>query len=162
MPIVLLDTPGGSFWQSALDFIKTQLEDNHYILPADMKLMRLVYSTDEAVDEIKRFYSNYHSSRWLKSKFVIRMHHALSEQALAHMQETFADLCVNEGFHQHGYQGEEHDEAQFSHLTRLAFTFTGRNQGRLRELVDYINSPENWSKPSGEQQSAHQREPLNA
>ena len=78
------------------------------------------------------------------------------------MQETFADLCVNEAFHQHGYQGEEHDEAQFSHLTRLAFTFTGRNQGRLRELVDYINSPENWSKPSGEQQSAHQREPLNA
>ncbi len=162
VPIVLLDTPGGSFWQSALDFIKTQLEDNHYILPADMKLMRLVYSTDEAVDEIKRFYSNYHSSRWLKSKFVIRMHHALGEQALAHMQETFADLCVSEGFHQHGYQGEEHDEAQFSHLTRLAFTFTGRNQGRLRELVDYINSPENWSKPSGEQQSAHQREPLNA
>ncbi|MDO7927813.1 LOG family protein [Pseudomonas sp. KFB-139] len=143
VPIVLLDTPGGNFWQSALDFIKNQLEANHYILPADMKLMRLVYSTDEAVEEINRFYSNFHSSRWLKNKFVIRMHHPLNEQALAHIQKAFADICSSEDFHQHTYQGEEHDEAQFSDLTRLAFSFTGRNQGRLRELIDYINLPEN-------------------
>ncbi|WP_237750713.1 hypothetical protein, partial [Pseudomonas aeruginosa] len=29
-------------------------------------------------------------------------------------------------------------------LTRLAFVFNGRDQGRLRELLDYINLPENW------------------
>ncbi|MCV4287304.1 LOG family protein [Pseudomonas capsici] len=143
VPVVLLDTPGGNFWQSALDFIRSQLEDNRYILPADMKLMRLVYSTDEAVEEINRFYSNFHSSRWLKNKFVIRMHHPLTGQALAHIRKAFADICSSEDFHQHGYQGEEHDEAQFSDLTRLAFSFAGRNQGRLRELIDYINQPEN-------------------
>ncbi|MDF2641481.1 MAG: decarboxylase family protein [Pseudomonas sp.] len=152
VPIVLLDHPGANFWQSALDFIKHQLEDNHYILPADMKLMRLVYSAEEAVQEINQFYSNYHSSRWLKNQFVIRMHHPLSEQALAHIQEAFADLCLSENFHQHRYQGEEHDDAQFSHLTRLAFTFTGRNQGRLRELVDFINLAENRAT-AGEHQS---------
>ncbi|KPX67306.1 Decarboxylase protein [Pseudomonas syringae pv. lapsa] len=159
VPVVLLDTPGGSFWQGALDFIKHQLQDNHYILPADMKLMRLVYSADEAVEEINRFYANFHSSRWLKNKFVIRMHHALNEQALEHMQEAFADLCINENFHQHSYQGEEHDEAQFSHLTRLAFTFTGRNQGRLRELVDYINQQENWEDASATRDAARNRTP---
>ena len=143
VPIVLLDNHGGTFWQSALDFIKSQLEDNRYILPADMKLMRLVYSADEAVQEINQFYHNYHSSRWLKNQFVIRMHRPLTEQALSQVRETFADLCVSEDFHQHRYEGEEHDEAQFSHLTCLAFTFTGRNQGRLRELVDYINLEEN-------------------
>ncbi|CAM3071094.1 Rossman fold protein, TIGR00730 family [Pseudomonas floridensis] len=162
VPIVLLDTPGGSFWQSALDFIKTQLQDNHYILPADMKLMRLVYSPDEAVEEISQFYRNYHSSRWLKNTFVIRMHHPLSEQALHHLQDAFADLCLSENFQQHGYQGEEHDEAQYSHLKRLAFTFTGRNQGRLRELVDYINLPKNWLAPSNEEQAAQARKPLKA
>lgn len=143
VPIVLLDNHGGTFWQSALDFIKSELEDNRYILPADMKLMRLVYSAEEAVQEINQFYSNYHSSRWLKNQFVIRMHRPLTDQALAQVRETFADLCTSEDFHQHRYEGEEHDEAQFSHLTRLAFTFTGRNQGRLRELVDYINLEEN-------------------
>ncbi|HEX8594715.1 MAG TPA: TIGR00730 family Rossman fold protein [Pseudomonas sp.] len=155
VPIVLLDAPGGSFWQSALDFIKAQLEANHYILPNDMKLLRLVYSAEEAVIEINQFYNNFHSSRWLKNKFVIRMHHAVSETAMEYMQDAFADLRLAEGFHQHGYAGEEHDEAQFSHLTRLAFTFTGRNYGRLRELVDFINQPENWA--STETQPQRQR-----
>jgi len=159
VPIVLLDVPGGRFWQSALDFIQNQLEDNHYILPADMKLLRLVYSSDEAVEEINRFYSNFHSSRWLKNQFVIRMHHPLSESALEHMREAFADLRLSDDFHQHTYAGEEHDEAQFSHLNRLAFAFNGRSNGRLRELVDYINLPENWATRS-QQPLSNSLEPL--
>jgi len=148
VPVVLLDTPGGNFWQSAIDFIRNQLEDNRYILPNDLKLVRLVYSADEAVAQINQFYSNFHSSRWLKNQFVIRMNHPLNEQALAQLDTSFADLCVSGGFQQHGYAGEEHDEAQFSHLSRLAFHCTARDQGRLRELVDFINQPENWSKPT--------------
>ena len=144
VPIVLLDSPGGTFWQGALDFIKDELETNRYILPTDMSLLKLVYSADDAVAQINQFYSNFHSSRWLKDTFVIRMHHALSEQALNHMQENFADLRLSEGFHQHGNQ-EPHDEEQFSQLTRLAFKFNGRTHGRLRELVDYINLEENWA-----------------
>ena len=145
VPVVLLDAPGGSFWQDALDFISKQLEANRYILPSDLKLLRLFYSAEEAVEEINRFYDNFHSSRWLKNQFVIRMHHPLNEQALRHVQETFADLCLSGEFHQHAYLGEEHDEAQFSHLTRLAFTFNGRDHGRLRELVDFINVPDHWT-----------------
>ncbi|MEB2652063.1 TIGR00730 family Rossman fold protein [Pseudomonas siliginis] len=160
VPVVLLDVPGGTFWQGALDFIRNQLEENRYILPTDMKLMRLVYSVEEAVEEINQFYSNFHSSRWLKRQFVIRMNHKLSDQALARMQEEFADLCLSDQFHQHAYSGEEHDDAQFSHLARLAFAFNGRTHGRLRELVDFINLPENWadSKPPTAQRS---REPFN-
>ncbi|HEY0289890.1 MAG TPA: TIGR00730 family Rossman fold protein [Pseudomonas sp.] len=159
VPIVLLDAPGGTFWQSALNFIKDELEGNHYILATDMNLLKLVYSADEAVEEINQFYSNFHSSRWLKNKFVIRMRHALSEAAMTHIQDAFADLRLNEDFHQHAYLGEEHDDAQFSHLTRLAFSFNGRNQGRLRELVNYINLTENWAtKPQSE--TLQTREPL--
>lgn len=143
VPVVLLDVPGGRFWQTALDFIKDQLEDNRYILPNDTKLVRLVYSAQEAVEEVHQFYRNFHSSRWLKHKFIIRMHKPLTEQAIAQMQETFTDLRLSEDFEQHTWKGEEH-EAEFSHLTRLVFTFSGRDQGRLRELVDYINTPENW------------------
>ncbi|MNE27030.1 putative lysine decarboxylase [compost metagenome] len=162
VPVILLDVPGGSFWQDALDFIRKQLEGNHYILPSDMKLLTLVHSADEAVEQINQFYGNYHSSRWLKKLFVIRMHHSLTEPALAHLDEAFKDLCLSGGFHQHGYDGEEHDEPQFSHLARLAFTFNARDQGRLRELVDYINLPENWAMPLAQPltQPARSREPL--
>ena len=158
VPVILLDAPGGKFWQGALDFIHHQLEENRYILPTDMKLVSLVYSVEEAVEQINQFYSNFHSSRWLKHQFVIRMNHKLSDQALEHMQEAFADLCLSDHFHQHAYSGEEHDEPQFSHLARLAFTFNARDHGRLRELVDYINLPENLaqSQPQAQQRS---REP---
>lgn len=158
VPVVLLDAPGGTFWQGALDFIRQQLAGNHYILPTDMQLMRLVYSVEEAVEQINQFYSNFHSSRWLKKQFVIRMNHKLNDQALEYMQEAFADLCLSDHFHQHAYGGEEHDDAQFSHLARLAFAFNARNHGRLRELVDYINLPENWvdAKP---QTTLRSREP---
>jgi hypothetical protein len=158
VPVVLLDAPGGKFWQGALDFIHHQLEENRYLLPTDMKLVSLVYSAEEAVEQINQFYGNFHSSRWLKHQFVVRMNHKLSDQALEHMQEAFADLCLSDHFHQHAYSGEEHDEAQFSHLARLAFNFNARDHGRLRELVDYINLPENWadSKPQAQQRT---REP---
>jgi uncharacterized protein (TIGR00730 family) len=161
VPVVLLDAPGGQFWQGALDFIQNQLEANHYILPADMKLVRLVHSTEEAVAEINQFYSNFHSSRWLKHQFVIRMNHTLSEQALQHMQAAFADLCLSDHFHQHAYSGEEQDDVQFSHLARLSFTFNARNNGRLRELIDFINLPENWAKTQTRAQQPA-REPINA
>ncbi|MCR7565096.1 cytochrome D ubiquinol oxidase subunit II, partial [Pseudomonas aeruginosa] len=83
-------------------------------------------------------------SRWLKGTFVIRLNHALNEAALAHLHEHFASLCLSGGFQQQAYSEQEQDEPEFRNLTRLAFVFNGRDQGRLRELLDYINLPENW------------------
>ncbi|WPP01067.1 TIGR00730 family Rossman fold protein [Pseudomonas sp. HR96] len=143
VPVVLLDTPDGSFWRDALSFIRNQLEANHYILPSDLKLLRLVDNADDAVAEINRFYSNFHSSRWLKNLFVIRMHHALTLDALEELQARFADIKLSDRFHQYVDDGQ--DDAQFAHLARLAFTFNGRHHGRLRELVDYINEAGNWA-----------------
>ena len=159
VPVVLLDAPGGGFWQGALDFIRSQLEANRYILPTDLKLIRLVYSAEEAVDEINQFYANFHSTRWLKREFVVRMNHPLSERALAHLQSEFASLRLSGEFQQLAYTGEEHDEPRFSHLTRLVFNFNGRDQGRLRELVDYINLPENWAQAQGKAQQRVAPEP---
>src|SRR5471030_482398 len=159
VPVVLLDAPGGGFWQGALDFIRSQLEANRYILPTDLKLVRLVHSAEAAVDEINQFYANFHSTRWLKHQFVVRMNHPLSERALAHLQSEFASLRLSGEFQQLAYTGEEHDEPRFSHLTRLVFNFNGRDQGRLRELVDYINLPENWAQAQGKAQQRVTPEP---
>jgi uncharacterized protein (TIGR00730 family) len=146
VPIVLLDAPGGTFWEEALTFTRNQLEANHYILPSDLNLMRLVYDAEEAVAEINGFYANFHSTRWLKEIFIIRMHRALKVQALAHIQLAFADLNLGGPFEQHTIAPERSDEPDLCHLARLAFTFSGRNQGRLRALVDFINQPEHWAE----------------
>jgi uncharacterized protein (TIGR00730 family) len=146
VPIVLLDQPGGNFWQSALAFMREQLQAHHYIQPSDLHLMRLVYSAEDAVQEIARFYRNYHSSRWLKNTFVIRMNHPLNATALATLGKEFSDLCLTDGFQQQPVCESESDEPEFCHLIRLAFNFNARDQGRLRELLDFINLPQNWQQ----------------
>ncbi|MBA1272437.1 LOG family protein [Stutzerimonas azotifigens] len=144
VPVVLLDEPNGSYWKDALQFIQNQLEHNRYILPSDMCLMRLVNDTEEAAEEIARFYGNFHSSRWLKDRFVIRMNHRLVSKALEQLATSFADLCLTGTFEQQACCEAEQDEPELQSLPRLTFVFNGRNHGRLRELIDYINQPQHW------------------
>lgn len=144
VPVVLLDEPGGSYWKDALDFLHRHLELNRYILPSDLRLVRLVHSAEDAATEIARFYGNFHSTRWLKNDFVIRMNHPLTDSALHTLHEEFKGLCLQGGFEQRPYCEPERDEPEFCHLIRLAFRFNGRDHGRLRELVDFINLPEHW------------------
>lgn len=146
VPVVLVDVAEGRYWKDALHFMREQLEENGYILPSDMRLLRLVNSAEEAVVEITHFYRNYHSSRWLKEIFAIRMNHALNAHALHALHEGFGDLCLSGGFVQKPYCKLESDEPEFCHLTRLTFHFNGRDQGRLRELIDFINLPQNWQR----------------
>ena len=148
VPVVLLDQPGGSFWEDAMAFIDKQLVSNGYILASDLHLVRLVHSAAEAADEIAQFYRNYHSSRWLKDSYVIRLNHSLNEATMQQLNSEFIGLCKSGGFHQQAYCESERDEPELCHLTRLAFAFTSRDHGRLRELLDLINQPQHWEQPS--------------
>ncbi|WP_027896779.1 TIGR00730 family Rossman fold protein [Zestomonas thermotolerans] len=145
VPVVLLDQPGGSYWKDALEFLDRQLVGNRYILPSDMQLIRLVYGVEDAVQEIARFYSNFHSTRWLRELFVIRLQHALREEALQQLNRDFADLCKSGGFSLQPASETESDEPELRDLPRLAFHFNGRDHGRLRELVNFLNLPDNWA-----------------
>ena len=147
VPVVLLDEPGGTYWSEALQFIRGQLEGNRYILPTDMRLMRLVHDAEDAAQEIANFYLNFHSSRWLKDRFVLRMNHSLNELAMECINDEFADLCLSGGFEQQACCESELDEPELQRLPRLSFVFNGRDHGRLRELTDYINEPGNWVPP---------------
>lgn len=146
VPVVLLDEPNGSFWADALSFMRRQLVDNRYILPTDMRLMRLVDNAEDAAAEIDRFYSNFHSSRWLKDCFIIRMTHRLTDAALDGLNTDFADLCLKGQFEQQACCELELDEPELRQLPRLSFVFNGRDHGRLRELIDFINESKHWAR----------------
>lgn len=145
VPVILLDEPGGTYWQDAMGFMERQLLGHRYILPSDMRLMRRVHSAEDAVALIAQFYSNYHSSRWLKGEYTLRMNHALSEAAMKRLNNEFTDLCLSSGFMQHGGCQVGEDDAELRGLPRLAFIFNARDHGRLRELLDVINDKENWA-----------------
>ena len=78
VPIVLLDQPGGRYWEGALQFMREQLQEHRYIMPRDLHLMRRVHSAEEAEQEIARFYRNYHSRSRLQDKYVRPLHSGLS------------------------------------------------------------------------------------
>src|SRR5579872_2354047 len=94
MPLVLMDKPGGNYWKTWDKQIREHLLRDKLISPDDLHLYQITDSTDEAVRMITRFYRNFHSSRFVKDLFVIRLKHAPSESAIEAMNEDYADIVT--------------------------------------------------------------------
>ena len=147
VPIILLDTPGGRYWSKLLEFFREQLCANHYVLETDLNLVTLAHSPDEAMRHILGFYHNYHSARWIEGRYELRLNHPLSGDALHKLEQIFQDLCKVPGFIQTGGEEAGVYEQELAELTRLSFVFNGRDLGRLRALIDFVNQPEHLQNP---------------
>src|SRR5262249_48413759 len=91
MPLVLIDRPGGTYWKTWDKNVREHLLRDQLISPDDLNLYQITDNTDQAVRLITRFYRNFHSSRFVKELFVIRLRHAPSNSALEAMNEDFVD-----------------------------------------------------------------------
>src|SRR5262249_29787909 len=65
-PIVMVDEPGGNYWQQWQRFIEEVLVGRGMISPNDLSLYKVTDNVDEAVDEVLGFYRVYHSMRYVK------------------------------------------------------------------------------------------------
>src|SRR2546426_10858894 len=72
-PIVLVDLPGGTYWQRWEQFVRENMLAARLIAPEDLGLFRVVHSAEDAVAEIEGFYRNYHSSRFVKGRLALRL-----------------------------------------------------------------------------------------
>lgn len=141
LPIVLVDTPGGNYWQPLLDVIREGLLERGMISPDDLSLFKLKESVEEAVEDVLGFYRIFHSYRYVSSRMVFRLAEPLSEEKLAAINERFADLLVSGTFEQGPALPAEANEPELAEMTRLIFKPNRRNFGKLRELIDVINAP---------------------
>ena len=139
MPVVLLDEPGGSYWQDLHRFVVRHLLDGGMISEEDLSLYRVTNSCRVAVDEVMLFYKTYHSMRYIKNQLVVRLNHWLSDQHLEELNGRFSDLLSSGVFRQCGALPAEQDETDLASKARLVFHFNRRNLGRFREMIDYIN-----------------------
>jgi uncharacterized protein (TIGR00730 family) len=139
MPLVLVDKPGGIFWKTFDINIREQLLRAKLISPPDLSLYQITDSADEAVKIISRFYRNFHSTRFVKDLFVVRLKNAPSESALAAMNEDFADIIVEGKIQAVKPTPEEVEHNEHLELKRIAFNFNRRDYGRLRQLIDVLN-----------------------
>ena len=139
MPLVLVDRPGGTYWKTWDKHVREHLLRDQLISPDDLNLYQITDDTDQAVKIITRFYRNFHSSRFVKDLFVIRLKHAPSESAIEAMNEDFADIISGEPIKAIAPTAEEVEQNEHPDLSRIAFGFNRRDYGRLRQLIDVLN-----------------------
>lgn len=138
VPIVLMDAPGGTYWQHWRTYVKAELLLTGMISPEDMNLIKLTDNVEDAVQEILTFYRRFHSYRYVRDTLVIRLNEPLPEEAVLHLREQFADIIESGTIEQTGALPEERDEVPDK--PRLTMNFNRRSHGRLRQLINYINA----------------------
>jgi hypothetical protein len=139
MPLVLVDKPGGTYWKTWDIHVREELLRNKLISPEDLNLYQITDSTDEAVKIITRFYRNFHSTRFVRDLFIIRLKIAPSESALAALNEDFSDIIVEGKIQAVKPTPEEVEHNEHLELKRIAFNFNRRDYGRLRQMIDVLN-----------------------
>jgi uncharacterized protein (TIGR00730 family) len=142
IPLVLVDRPGGDYWQTWYDFSRDHLLKLGLISEEDFQLFRMTTDIEAAVAEVLSFYKIYQSSRYVGQQMVIRLARRLTAGALAGINEAFGDLLRVGRFVQGTALRQERNEPEIAHLPRLIFTPHLRNFGRLRLLIDRINASE--------------------
>ena len=137
VPVVMLDAPGGDYWPRWDRYVRNCLLDGQLISPEDRSLYYLADNVADAVDHINRFYRVYHSMRMVRDDLVIRMQQPLHEKQIDTLNDEFADLIAAGRITATEALGPEQSHLD---LPRLRFTFTRRDYGRLREMIDRLNA----------------------
>ncbi|MBM3833889.1 MAG: LOG family protein [Verrucomicrobia bacterium] len=140
IPLVLIDRPGGTYWRTWDKNVREHLLRNQLISPEDLYLYQITDDAIQAVKWITRFYRNFHSTRFVKDLFVIRLKYPPSPSAIAALNEDFVDIIAGDKIHAIEATPEEREDNDFVELPRIAFGFDRRNYGRLRQLIDVLNS----------------------
>jgi uncharacterized protein (TIGR00730 family) len=139
IPILFLDTPKGHYWSSAAEWIKKNMLPSKKISKEDLSLFRIARTAEEAVEEITGFYSNYHSIRYVGPLLVVRLQKYLEDSQLQHLNKNFSDIVVSGKFQRSAALPEEENQPELAHLPRLVFRFNRINNGRLRQMIDFLN-----------------------
>jgi hypothetical protein len=137
MPVVFLDAPGASYWKDWEAWAQARLLEEGLIGEHDGAIFKVTDDVDVAVREVLDFYANYHSSRFVGDRLVLRLVEAPSEAQLAALNDEFPDLLAKGSITLSEPLPKENGE--FDALPRLVLHFNRRSIGRLRGLIDRLN-----------------------
>jgi uncharacterized protein (TIGR00730 family) len=140
LPLVLVDDPACSYWTEFIKFLEEEILTRNYIARSDLALFERVESIESAVAKINRFYSRYHSMRYVDGQLVFRITSQLGAEHIRKLTERFQDILLPGGkIAPSAALPAELDDADVVHLPRLIIDFNRRDFGRLRSLIDAIN-----------------------
>jgi len=139
-PVVMIASEGNDYWNDWGEFIKKNLLKQELISAEDLHLYKITHSVKEAADELINFYKMYHSSRFVRDAFVIRLNSEISPENLKTLNHEFKSILDKGEITLSKASPEEANEPDLAEKPRLVFYFNRRNWGRLRVLINYLNS----------------------
>lgn len=156
VPIVLLDSPGGSFWRGFERFALEQLERSGVISHGDLDRVLITDSVEEAVSEVTGFWRNYDSLRWEKDRLVMRLRATPTDTELDALNKQFASIVESGRIERTDPLPAEVRDNDRLHLSRLVFVPEQRAVGELHRLVralnDLASAPDSDAFPGDELQ----------
>lgn len=160
-PVVLLDMPGGTYWSSWVQYIDDELVSARLVSPHDHELYFVTDDVDAAVAEIEQFWRSYHSIRWVGDKLVMRLRHPPTPDEIEELNGSFADLLIDGRIAASDPLPAELSDKDHLDLPRLAMRYDPRQAGRLRALIDAVNTLPSARAASGPD-SAPDEDPADA
>ena len=139
-PIVLLESEGGNYWRTWLDFVDSTLIKNNFISADDRKLFQVARSAKEASKYITDFYRVYHSLRYVRGRTVLRFTREIPENLIDRLNSEFKDILKSGKIQASPPLEDELKKREHLDLPRLVFDFNHRTFGRLNEMIHTINS----------------------
>lgn len=142
-PIVCLDHKGSRYWAAMRDFLKKHLAGQHMIDKDDLGMVHFTHDPHDAVRVVCHFYRNYHSSRYIGDRLVIRIKHALSVSKIKELNKEFKMILAKGAIQQfpHGFPEEENEPHTFE-MPRIALYFNRRHFAKMIQLIGRINDEE--------------------
>lgn len=139
-PIVLLDTPGGTYWERWLAFVREELLAPHYVSDHDLGLLSITDNVDTAVSQVTNFFRNYRSQRFVDGRLVLRLDHAPDDKTLVVLSDEFADIIRRGQLERVDPSPAERADHDTLDAERVALWFDRRGWSRLRELIERLNA----------------------
>jgi len=138
-PVVLLESEGSTYWLQWQEFVETELASRGLISASDFAFTRICTTVEAAVDEVCRFYSTFHSYRFVGRRIVVRLEREITDDELDALNRDFADIVVSGRIDRAEASQPEIDDSDAVDLPRLSFAFDRFSYARLRQLIDQLN-----------------------
>jgi uncharacterized protein (TIGR00730 family) len=140
VPVILMDKVNGYYWETWRRFLDNDLLELGLISPSDFHLFRITHSVEDAVREIERFYSIFHSYRWVRERMVIRINRPLQPSSIGELNRKFCQLLTGGCIEQTKALPEEKDDIELADKPRLTLVPAKKDFGLLRLLINEINN----------------------
>ncbi len=137
-PLILVDRPGGDYWQEWEKFSKDQLLLKGLISPEDPCLYTITDQVEVACRVISDFYRVYHSSRYVGPLFIMRLKAELTDEDVEFLNHSFKDILVTDRIEKTQALPEEAADETVG-MPRLKFHYNQRDTGRLYQLIAEVN-----------------------